>query len=121
VAFFFAPIHEGIDRAQDWASLAQELRALDPQGELGRRSVDTLLRVIKRGSGGTRYLHAEVQCQVDADFPGFRSWAWVSTELARRERRPWRPLLTWAASPDLPFPATPAGSQGGIGCVSDSP
>jgi hypothetical protein len=68
LAFFFLKIHDGVDWALDWESLAQELRELDPQGELGRRSVDVLLKVYKRGSGDTRYLHAEVQSQVDSDF-----------------------------------------------------
>jgi hypothetical protein len=71
LAFFFPRAHAAGDWAAGYESLDTELRKLLPEAALGKRISDALVKVPKKnGNGGDlRYLHVEVQCQRENDFP----------------------------------------------------
>jgi hypothetical protein len=68
LAFFFPEIHAEIDWSCNHEILEQELRALYPTGETGKRIADCLVKAVGQG-GDERYLHGEVQGGVEAGFP----------------------------------------------------
>jgi hypothetical protein len=45
IAFFFPPAHAGIDWARNYQVLDKELQQVVPEGTLGRRVVDKLVKV----------------------------------------------------------------------------
>ncbi len=69
MAFYFPDAHAQIDWAQPLAFLDQELRAAMRDAELGKRVVDKLVRVTRRGgSEEWIYIHLEVQGHQQAGF-----------------------------------------------------
>ena len=67
--FFWTEAYEAIDWSKDYESLEQELAALQPQGEIGKRFVDKLFKVfLKTGAEQWVLVHLEVQHQVDEQF-----------------------------------------------------
>ena len=69
IAFYFPDAHRHIDWTQEYLFLDQELRQVVRDAELGRRFVDKLVRVTRRGGGeGWVYVHVEVQGSREADF-----------------------------------------------------
>jgi predicted transposase YdaD len=69
LAFLFPDIHADIDWSQDHEALEQEFRPLAPQAEGGRVLCDKLIRCVSRSRTDPLYLHAEVQCYRDDNFP----------------------------------------------------
>jgi hypothetical protein len=69
LALLFPEIHAAIDWNSPYSFLDNELQQLAPAAELGRRSVDRLVRVALRGGADVWVLiHIEVQSQAKADF-----------------------------------------------------
>ena len=68
LAFFFPLIDADLDWTQEYHILEQELRALYPAGETGKRIADCLAKAVSK-EGDSRYMHGEVQGGVEADFP----------------------------------------------------
>lgn len=69
MAFYFPDAHAQIDWSQPLVFLEQELRAVIRDAELGKRVVDKLARVTRRGgSEEWLYIHLEVQGQEQAEF-----------------------------------------------------
>jgi hypothetical protein len=68
VAFFFPPAGADIDFALDYEALDTELRKLTADAKVGKRQVDKLLKVHRRGNGDVAYLHVEVQGEREPDF-----------------------------------------------------
>jgi hypothetical protein len=68
LAFFFPAIHAELDWDHDHEILEQELRALYPTGESGKRIADCLAKAVG-AAGDARYLHGEVQGGVEPGFP----------------------------------------------------
>jgi hypothetical protein len=69
LVLLFPKLAERIDWSKDYHPLEQELRKLAPEGEIGVRLADALIRVHLL-SGDERVLHAEAQAQAcdDAEF-----------------------------------------------------
>jgi hypothetical protein len=70
LAFFFPEIFADIDWSVDYEALDQELQKLAPEGEVGRRHADKLVKAATKGPGDPLYLHVEVQCWEEANFEG---------------------------------------------------
>jgi hypothetical protein len=71
LAFFFPELHAEIDWSHGSESLATELRKILPEAEGGNRLIDALVKTAAHSeaeAGDLRYLHVEVQCQVDSNF-----------------------------------------------------
>jgi hypothetical protein len=68
LAFFFPEIFADIDWSRDYEALDQELQKLAPEGEVGRRRVDKLIKVYRKDTGDPVYLHIEVQSQEEEGF-----------------------------------------------------
>jgi hypothetical protein len=69
VAFFFPEAHREIDWRRPHDFLDKELQRVTPEAELGRRTVDKLVRVHLRGGDEAWVLvHVEVQSQRDPSF-----------------------------------------------------
>src|SRR5437899_1136668 len=69
LAFFFSAAHAHVDWQRDHESLDAELQKLRPEAERGLRRADRLVKLWLKGNGGEfAVLHAEVQCQHEADF-----------------------------------------------------
>jgi hypothetical protein len=72
VAFFFPKLHKEIDWSVGYESLDTELRKLLPEAAVGKRISDALVKAsTKETAGGgrdLRYVHVEVQCQVEDNF-----------------------------------------------------
>lgn len=69
LAFYFPAVAEVIDWEAGWDFLNQELQQVHPDAELGRRAVDRLVRVRRRGGAPEMlYVHVEVQSQPDGAF-----------------------------------------------------
>ena len=71
LAFFFPKLHAEIDWSQECESLDTELRKIVVEAATGKRIADALVKTVSRGEGEARdlrYLHVEVQCQVEDDF-----------------------------------------------------
>lgn len=69
MGFYFPEAHAQIDWAQPLVFLEQELRAVIRDAEVGKRVVDKLARVTRRGgSEEWLYLHLEIQSQEQAGF-----------------------------------------------------
>ncbi len=69
MAFYFPDAHAQIDWAQPLIFLEQELRAVTRDAEVGKRMVDKLVRVTRRGgSEEWLYLHLEIQGQEQGAF-----------------------------------------------------
>ena len=70
MAFFFPDGHAEIDWTRGYTSLDRELQRIVPKAEIGRRTVDSLMRVyLRSGKEAWVMVHVEVQSQVDASFP----------------------------------------------------
>jgi hypothetical protein len=69
LAFFYPDIHADIDWTTDPVALEQEFRASSPASVTGPLRCDKLLRVALHEEEETAYLHVEVQCQFDSEFP----------------------------------------------------
>jgi hypothetical protein len=65
--FLFPDVEADIDWTQDYESLEQELRQIAPEGEVGLRLADKLIKV-RTLSGDERILHLEVQAQPRKEF-----------------------------------------------------
>ncbi len=68
LAFFFPEIFAQIDWSRDYETLDTELQKLAPEGDVGRRRVDKLVKVYRKDTGDAVYLHVEVQSQEEAGF-----------------------------------------------------
>ena len=68
LAFCFPEIHSHLDWTYQYEILEQELRALYPKGEMGKRIADCLIKAMSK-EGDDRFMHCEVQGGVEADFP----------------------------------------------------
>jgi hypothetical protein len=68
LAFFFPEIFEAIDWSRDYEALDTELQKLAPEGDVGRRRVDKLIKVYRKDTGAPVYLHIEVQSQEEEGF-----------------------------------------------------
>jgi hypothetical protein len=66
--FFFPEVEEELDWTDDYESLDSELRKLSPDGAVGDRLADRLVKVRAKGEGDPRLLHFEVQGKKQ---PGF--------------------------------------------------
>lgn len=67
--FYFPEAHAQIDWMQPPVFLEQELRAVIRDAEVGKRVVDKLVRVMRRGgSEEWLYLHLEIQAQEQTEF-----------------------------------------------------
>jgi hypothetical protein len=75
VELFFPKLHGEIDWSQGYESQETELRKILPEAAVGKRTADALIRAFSHPSseagGGhdPRYVHVEVQCQPQEDFP----------------------------------------------------
>jgi hypothetical protein len=75
VELFFPKLHGEIDWSQGYESQETELRKILPEAAVGKRTADALIRDFShpsREAGGghdPRYVHVEVQCQPQEDFP----------------------------------------------------
>jgi hypothetical protein len=70
LAFFFPQIHGDIDWGRPYEVLDKELQRIVRQAELGRRSVDKLVKVwLKSGEEHWLLIHMEVQAWKEGDFP----------------------------------------------------
>lgn len=70
LAFFFPPVHDGIDWTEGYVSLDQELQQLMADARLRRRLADKLFKVWRKdGSEAWLLIHIEVQGKKDQDFP----------------------------------------------------
>lgn len=68
LAFFCADIVVDVDWSEEVVALEQEFRAAAPTSVTGGMRCDKLLR-FPLCDGDVAYLHVEVQCQVDDEFP----------------------------------------------------
>lgn len=69
IAFYFPTAHAEIDWGQPYVFVEQELAQVVRDAELGRRCVDKLVRVAKRGGGGQWvFVHIDVQGSFDKAF-----------------------------------------------------
>ena len=69
LAFFFPPAAAGIDWSQGHEFLDKELQQVAPKAEVGRRTVDKLVKVWRNtGEEAWVLIHLEVQSQREADF-----------------------------------------------------
>jgi hypothetical protein len=67
---FFPQAHADIDWSRGWESLDKELQQIVPEAEIGRRSVDKLVKVwLKSGQEQWVLVHFEVQMPEEAKFP----------------------------------------------------
>jgi len=73
MAFLFPEIAAEVDWSIGYESLDTEIRKLLPEAAVGKRISDALVKAQtkERDDNGrdVRYIHIEVQCQVQADFP----------------------------------------------------
>jgi len=70
MAFFFPVAHADIDWSKGYEFLDKELQKVVREAEVGRRWVDKLVKVWRRGGDETWVLtHLEVQGQEETDFP----------------------------------------------------
>jgi len=68
-AFFFPPIHSGIDWSKGYQFLDKELQKVVREAKTGRSLVDKLVKVWRKDGTETWVLvHIEIQGQVDPDF-----------------------------------------------------
>jgi len=71
LAFYFPHIHRDIDFLKGYTFLSKELRKIAPDGQVGNRYADELVKVyLKNGSTGyiCIFIHVEVQGAKDTDF-----------------------------------------------------
>jgi hypothetical protein len=68
LAFFFADVFEAIDWSRDYETLDTELQKLAPEGDVGTRRVDKLIKVYRKDTADPVYLHIEAQAQPEAGF-----------------------------------------------------
>jgi len=71
LAFYFPHIHQDIDFSKGYTFLSKELRKIAPDGKVGNRYADELVKVyLKNGSTGyiCIFIHVEVQGAKDTDF-----------------------------------------------------
>ena len=69
LSFFFPLAHGEVDWSKEHVFLDQELLAVTPDAELGRRHVDKLVRVSGLGGEATRiFVHIEIQGEAAHDF-----------------------------------------------------
>src|SRR5688572_23238702 len=69
LAFFFPQAAAEIDWSRGYEFLDKELQQVVPEAELGRRTVDKLVKVWQRtGDEAWVLIHLEVQSQVEAEF-----------------------------------------------------
>ena len=67
---FFPQAYADIDSSRGWESLDKELQQIAPEAEIGRRSVDKLVKVwLKSGQEQWVLVHVEVQMSEEARFP----------------------------------------------------
>ena len=67
--FFFPLAHGEVDWSKEHVFLDQELLAVTPDAELGRRHVDKLVRISGLGGEATRiFVHIEIQGEAAQDF-----------------------------------------------------
>jgi len=120
-AFFFIHIHAEIDWARGYEPLDKELQQIVREAELGRRTVDKLVKVW-RTTGEVMWVlvHIEVQAQEDPDFPQ-RTYVYnyrlfdrynqmvVSLVVLADDQPDWRPdrfdRALWGCSVEFKFPA----------------
>ncbi|HEX9174343.1 MAG TPA: transposase [Telluria sp.] len=70
MAFYFPVAHGEIDWGQPYVFLEQELAQVVRDAELGRRQVDKLVRVVRRGGiDEWVFVHIDVQGRFDKKFP----------------------------------------------------
>lgn len=70
IAFFLPHVHADIDWSRGFEFLDTQFQKLAPQSEIGRRSVDLLIRVWRRdGSEQWVLIHIEIQAQYIANLP----------------------------------------------------
>jgi hypothetical protein len=126
MAFYFPVAHGEIDWQQPYVFLEQELAQVVRDAELGRRRVDKLVRVVKRGGMDEWvFVHIDVQGRFDKKFAelvfvyNYRIYdRYVTTTDAphRTSRNEAAPSLAgWVAS-NCPARRCHAGAAGGMGC-----
>jgi hypothetical protein len=70
LAFFFPIVHKAVDWSREPQFLDKELQKIVPEAEIGRGTVDTLVRVwLLDGTEEWLLIHVEVQSQHDVAFP----------------------------------------------------
>lgn len=121
MAFFFPQAHADIDWSRGYEFLDKELQQIAPEGEVGGRVVDKLVKVwLKSGAEEWLLIHIEVQSQVDAGFPrrmfvyNYRTFdkynrEVVSLAILGDDRPSWRPggfdYGRWGCRVGIDFPA----------------
>jgi hypothetical protein len=121
LAFFFAKVYADIDWRRKFEFLDKELQKIVPDGRTGRRIVDILVKVWRKGGIEQWVLiHIEVQGQPDSSFPE-RMYLY-QVRLFDRYRRPvasfavladdradWRPdhfgYELWGSGVEMSFPS----------------
>ena len=121
LAFLFPLVYADINWRRKFEFLDKELQKIVPDGQTGRRAVDILVKVWRKGGGEQWVLiHIEVQAQPDSTFPE-RMYLY-QVRLFDRYRRPvasfavladdradWRPdqfaYELWGSSVEMRFPA----------------
>src|SRR5436190_238892 len=68
LALLFPKVEQEVDWSQGYESLEQEFRPMIPEGEMGLRLADKLIR-IHTLAGDDRILNVEVQAQPRQEFP----------------------------------------------------
>jgi hypothetical protein len=120
LAFFFPQAHAEIDWSRGYEMLDKELQQVVREAELGRRTVDKLVKVWRKsGEEAWVLIHVEVQSQEETDFP-WRMYVYhyrlfdrynrmvVSLAVLGDERPAWRPdhlsYDLWGCSVRFRFP-----------------
>jgi hypothetical protein len=121
LAFLFPLVYADINWRRKFEFLDKELQKIVPDGQTGRRAVDILVKVWRKGGGEQWVLiHIEVQAQPDSAFPE-RMYLY-QVRLFDRYRRPvasfavladdradWRPYHysyeLWGSRVEMRFPA----------------
>ena len=69
LAFFYSTVHQGIDWSREPVFLDKELQEIVPEAEVGRGTVDKLVKVwTQEGVEAWVLVHVEVQSQHDTEF-----------------------------------------------------